>query len=414
MFSHYLLVAGLSLPLCAGASAMQDSTPTSTGDGEQFLLGPAENHLLGLRTVWQTSVPLTTGATATAVFLPSGDSAFVADSHCHMSRIMVRTGTRMWTNACGRATDRVLDIDRAQYTQGSSAGERATRSGGAEVDDVLVTLDAAIATFDANTGHFSRGQKLEKVPTTRSVVFDKYLIFGARGGQLAWQQYRVGFLWKCNELGGTIKAMPIRVGDQIAAASSSGEVALVNPATTRQYWRRKLPGGIDGTLAHGADAVFAASDDQSVYAFEQSTGKTRWRYITETPLKCNLFSDGERVYGQLPGQGLVALNARTESMGTTEVAWKCSVQGDVLCRMGAMLLVWDIPSRTMTAVEASSGIIDHRVTIPRAIALEATSEIDPDIFIVSADGLLQRLEPAAAPAAVNTAAAASTGSQGAP
>ena len=97
------------------------------------------------------------------------------------------------------------------------------------LDVVYITLDHALVGLDAATGALAHGNKLTRFPLTSGVVYGKHLIFGAKGGQVVWQQYVIGYFWMANELGGIIDQPPILIqsedGATIAAASSSGQVA---------------------------------------------------------------------------------------------------------------------------------------------------------------------------------------------
>ncbi len=357
-----------------------------------YLIPAADGRSLGLETRWLAHVAPSPGAATAQAFTCDGDSVFVTDSACHMSRVLVASGNTVWTNACGRATDHVLDIDRASRVARIPAGKNGDLTPPTQLDEVLVTLDAAIASFDTNTGQITQTQRLERIPSTRSILHGRYLIFGARGGQLVWQQYAIGHLWKCNEVGGSIVARPIRLGSAIAVAGTSGEILVVDPDTTRQVWRRRLAGSVVGSLAAGDDALFAASADQAIHAFEAATGRPRWRFLTETPLSCDLFCDGARVYAQIPQKGLIALATKSETLLEAKVAWTAQVPGNAIARAGHRILVWDAASHTLTAVAAESGHVEGKVTVPSIVDLVVADPVSARMFVLGAGGTLQLLE----------------------
>ncbi len=372
---------------CATSAAVGQSPATAEELTQLFLAPPAAVESISMRTVWQTKVALPTQTQATRVFVAEGDSVFVADSGAHIARVLTHNGLTVWQNACGRDNDRVRDVDRARL---------------GTTDEILVTLDTAIAVLDSGNGTFSRPEKLERIPTTESVRFGKYLIFGAKGGFVAWQQYLAGCFWKSNELGGVIHSAPILVGNMVAAASTSGQLALLDAETTRQVWRKKLGGPVEGRVAAGAGAIFAACGDHAVHAYEIATGALRWRYMTQAPLSGNVFCDGELVYTQVPGEGLVALTAvapNMDSQGQHELLgrdgrllWKSSAAGEVICRVAQSILIWDAPSRILTALHTSDGSTVATVALPRVIALGVSGPQDPDLYLLSADGTMQRCE----------------------
>ena len=376
----FLVAAGLT-----GSALAQQ--PTTEQLNARFLAGPSAVESIGMRTVWQTQVPSVDHSSMVRVFPAEGDSVFVTDSTSHLARVLTSTGLTVWQNACGRGHDRVHDVDRARI---------------GAVDEVLVTLDSAIAVLDSGNGTFSRGQKLERIPTTQSALYGRFLIFGAKGGFVAWQQYLVGCFWKSNEIGGLIKSAPILVGSSVAVGSTSGQLALLDAQTTRQIWRKKLGGPIEGQVAAGAGAIYAACGDHAVHAYEEATGALRWRYITESPLTSDVFCDGELVYTQVPRQGLVAISAAAATMnaeGTHEVLgrdgtlrWKSPAPGTVICKVADHVLVWDAPSHTLSALHTTDGSTSATLTLPRVISLAVTGPIDPDLYLLSSDGALQRCE----------------------
>ena len=375
---------------CMTSAALGQTSATPPTERELnalFLAGPAPVDSLGMRTVWQTKVALVGQASTARVFPADGDSVFVTDNGAHIARVLSHSGLTVWQNACGRANDRVHDVERARL---------------GTTDEVLVTLDTAIVVLDSGNGTLARGQKLDRIPTTQSVLHGKHLIYGAKGGFIAWQQYLAGCFWKSNELGGIIESAPILVGNLVAAGSTSGQLVLLDAETTRQVWRKKLGGPIAGHIAAGAGAIFAACGDHAVHAYEVATGALRWRYITESPLSGDVFCDGELVYTQVPGQGLVALSAaasNVDSRGKQEflgrdgtLIWKSAVTGNAVCRVAQQVLVWDASKRILTALHTSDGSTSATLALPRVVSLAVSGPIDPDLYLLSADGVLQRCE----------------------
>lgn len=396
-----LLVAALvatSLSSTAIAKSPQASTtsPTTEQLDKMFLVGPSALGSLGMRTVWQSKVNLQDDESAQNMFVTDGDSVFVEDSGCHISRVLSRDGRSLWKNACGRATDKVRGVNRVLN---------------GNLDEVLITLDNAIVGLDASTGVLSRGHKLTRLPRTSGVVYGKHLIFGAKGGQIVWQQYAIGYFWLANDLGGAIERPPILIGSNILAASTSGQVALLNADTTRQVWRKTLGGAIKGTMGIGADAIYAACEDHSISALELSNGNLRWRHQTNKPLTNNVFCDDDLVYLQVTGEGLVALVAKPLADDATfsrdgVVKWKCTATGTPLCRVGSRIMLWDSSARMLTTVETSNGIVVATVALPKVAHLVVTGPIDPDMYLLSTNGILQRCETTARDTATDAATAA--------
>ncbi len=378
-------------------SSAISTPPTPAELDEMFLAGPTAVSSFGMRTVWQSKVTLQSNESAKSLFVTGGDSFFVEDTGCHMSRVLISDGRSLWKNACGRATDTVRGVNRVMN---------------GKLDEVLITLDYAMIGLDVATGALAHGNKLTRFPVTSGVVHGKHLIFGSKGGQIVWQQYVIGYFWMANELGGIIDQPPILIesdnGASVAAASSSGQVALLDADTTRQIWRKTLGGAIKGKLGVGANAIYAACEDHSISALEASNGNLRWRYQTTQPFTSDVFCDGELVYVQVKGEGLLALQAKPLADDATfsrdgVMKWKCMAAGKPLCIVGSRILLWDLASHTLTTVETSNGIVVATISLPKVSQVAVTGQLDSDMFLMSTDGTLQRCETIAP--AKSTAAA---------
>ena len=381
-----LIAPALSLLTVATFSSANSTPPTAEELDQVFLAGPTAISSIGMRTVWQSKVTLQGNESAKSLYVTGGDSFFVEDTGCHMSRVLITDGRSLWKNACGRATDKVRGVNRVMN---------------GKLDEVLITLDHAVVGLDAATGALAHGNKLTRFPRTSGVIAGKHLIFGAKGGQVVWQQYVIGYFWMANELGGIIDHPPILIESDdratIVAASTSGQVALLDANTTRQVWRKTLGGAIKGTLGVGANAIYAACEDRSISALEVSNGNLRWRYQTTQPLSSDVFCDGEFVYLQVTGEGLLALQAKPLADDATfsrdgVMKWKCMFAGKPLCRVGSRILLWDLASHTLTTVETSNGIVVAAITLPKVAQVAVTGPLDPDMFLMNADGTVQRCE----------------------
>ena len=68
------------------------------------------------------------------------------------------------------------------------------------------------------------------------------------------------------------------------------------------------------------------------------------------------------------------------------------VAGKPLCKVGSRILLWDLASHTLTTVETSNGIVVAAITLPKVSQVAVTGPIDPDMFLMNADGTVQRCE----------------------
>ncbi len=381
--------------------------PTDDQLEEMFIAGPSALASLGLKTIWQANVAIPERTTAIALFATDGDSVFVMDSGFHFSRVLTRDGTTLWTTALGRSTDRCIGVNRVRYEldlrveqpKGEDQLVSEHRFVRELLDEVLVLTDTKIIGVDVATGTIAHGHTVRRVPRTSGVTLGKHLIFGAKGGQVVWHQFPLGFFSFAGELGGTIDQSPILVATEpmtIVAASSNGTVACLRAGTSRQVWRTQLGGGIDHRIAVGADGIYVACQDHSITALELTTGNLRWRHMTNKPLVSDVFCDGSSVYLQVSGDGLVSLVANPKADGSGfardgVVRWKCATaSGNPICRVGSRILLWDSPAKTLTAVESTNGVVVAKVAMPEVAQMVITGTVDPEVYFIRADGALQR------------------------
>ena len=439
------VICALAAPALTGSSpataSPQTPPPTESELEAMFIVGPAALKSIGVRTVWQTQVPLRTGERATDEFIATGDSVFVLDSGCHLWRILNSGARPLWSNACGKETDRVRSVNRVLVARsGFTAREIQIGNRPAVVkdqttvlqDEVLVTLDTEVVALDSATGVLTATHKLTRLPRTSGVVFDQHLIFGAKGGQVAWQQLETGSFWRANSLGGTVDHAPILLETNppaVLAASSSGELALLNATNTHQIWRRKLGGPILYKLGVGAEGVYAACGDNSITAVELGSGKPRWRYMANEEPTSDVLCDGEQVYAQIANVGLIAIEARpvtvpmsperkAEREGFTldgKLKWTCATaSGNPICRIGSQILLWDSVSCKLTTVDSTNGIVVEQVPLSKGVQVVLTGNRDPDIYFLSPNGTLQRCESTARAVAAAQATSVAPNAQAAP
>ena len=180
-----LLALALSLLVTPASTSAETTTPpTSEQLDEMFLVGPTAIGSIGMRTVWQSKVTLQGNESAKTLFVTGGDSVFVEDSGCHISRVLITDGRSLWKNACGRVTDKVRGINRVMI---------------GTLDVVYITLDHALVGLDAATGALAHGNKLTRFPLTSGVVYGKHLIFGAKAAKLFGSNMSLGISgWPTN------------------------------------------------------------------------------------------------------------------------------------------------------------------------------------------------------------------------
>ncbi len=344
----------------------------------QFIVGPTKLDALKLRSRWQTSVALPAGASLKRVFVPSGDSVFVQDSGNGITRLKQDSGARIWRDVVGAPKDTILGVERGEV--------RGT-------DVVLVTTDVDVITLECANGIRIGTQHLTRYPSTGSVRVGSYLIYGTRVGQVAWQQYAVGHAWKSNALGGSIKSQPILTPAGVAAGSTDGIVALLEPSTTSSLWRFKAGGAVDGTVATDGMRVFCTARDNYVYAIDINRGRAAWKFRCDGNLGADTECLGDTVYVHESDGSMLALAADGGGKLDGTVRWRAPIRGTPIALTGSGAVAWDSATSTYTLFDPSSGAVRASATLEGVVDVRASGTRDLTIHFVAADGRVQQAHP---------------------
>ena len=360
------------------------ASPTPSTDGV-FIADPGSVKNLGLTTVWQVGVESGRGTSAKVVYTtdPDGDSIFVLDSAPGLARVLVRDGRTVWRDRVGEASDRVLSVARSPQPKR---------------DEVVICLDSGILAADFATGRLAARHKITRLPTTPAVLDGDFAVFGAKAGQVVWQQLSIGAFMHVNGVRGTVVDEPLSLDEGVAVGSSEGDVAVFSTDRGKSLWRRDVGAGVVGNLASDPVSVYARCNDHSVHAMDIGTGKPRWRWKSTEALTGRLFAGGGLVLTRIEGGELVALESlRDTSTDMTlrdgRVAWRSSAVGDPLCTIDDEIMLWDARTRTATTVSSVSGKVSASARFPDAVDIAVTRVDDPDVYLLSSTGLLQRCAP---------------------
>jgi len=249
-------------------------------------------------------------------------------------------------------------------------------------DSLLFASDIGLYVLDARTGTIKDKQRLAVVVNTPPVVDGNMAIFGCTSGELLGHNLASGFKQWGYLLNGSITASPVVAGAGVGAVSQGGDVIIVDPRNGKSFGRALIFDGISNNPAAGANTLYVASRDQSVYAFNASNGKRIWRYRTQSPLSDQPTAYNGRLYIAIPDEGLVAFNG-----ATGEVIWKApGVRGEAIGIHKGLLLVWN--GAVATLIDDRRGDIVETVTIPGLKSLKMTTFVDGDLYTVRPNGVV--------------------------
>jgi outer membrane protein assembly factor BamB len=253
--------------------------------------------------------------------------------------------------------------------------------------DLLCCQQGEIQVLDAKTGVLKDRQRLEVIANTRPVVFDSMVIFGCPTGEVLAHNLNSGYKQWGHKLLGAIIADPVRIGDNVAAVSSGGEVVILDPRRGMRIGAAKVFGGTDANPAASERSVFIASLDQSLWSFDQFGGPARWRERTEFPLRQDpAYHDGS-VYVAIPGQGLVCFNSEDGSRTWTAAG----LSGEVVGVRGGQLIVWD--GKVASTVDMQRGDVVARVNLPGIKLVMTDAFVDGNLYTSTAKGEVSKFSP---------------------
>lgn len=345
-----------------------------------LVVGPSLLEHLAGRHAWQIKVS-NANPQALAVLRLIGNRLFLCDGLNRLHCILVDGARTLWVSD-------MLDTDNPMYSV-----HPARRNGR---DLLYVVHDEGLLLLDADTGVFADRARVDFFPGTAGVEYGDALIFGNTNGRIGWELMATGVPWWTSLLQGAIRTPPVLMGQVVAAASDKGQIGFWVAQSSQLIRLVNVGGGIHGALSSnfdfGGNLLFCASEDQSVYAFQQGSGERAWKYFTESPITASTVCIEDRVYVQIPGEGLVALAADGGGRPDGKVIWKSTAPGDVVGLFANRVIVFDHKSGILSAVEPLDGTVIVSAPTPIARAW-ASSPKDGDLYFVSLDGRVQRVAP---------------------
>lgn len=379
-----LLLAALSAALSAHAAfPMQGQVPTAQEMRARLdaslVLGPTATEQLGVRHLWQQRLILDSGVKATRGWI-RGDSAFVLDSSGGLSRLSLEDGSVIWRSEVIGPNDRVLGLHRAHIN-----GR----------DRVFAVIDSEFVQLDGTTGGLITRKDSHEYLSADCAVAWPYLIFASSTGRVVWFHALLGVIHHQGLVNGAIKATPQVVGNEIVAAGTSGEVAGFIKDDARMIWRENI-GPVYGRLAEDTSGVYAASTDQSVYCLDRQSGKTRWKYFTESPITADLSLFGDALLVQVPTEGLICLAADGGGRMDGQRRWATDAPGTIVGSIGPNVLVLDDASRTVRLLDLARGGVVALVPMGGLTSVTIGDAPTGAVLAIGSEGRVQLLEPLSA------------------
>lgn len=369
------------------SSSSGSTTPVSMSMSQQlaadldarFTVGPTAAERMSYRVDWNVNAVAADGHTVKMASI-GGDSLFAIDNRNNLTRIRRETGDRLWNTPVAEQFDAVHGITRVT-------------DGGRDV--VLITTDSDIWSYDVQNGTFVSRHRLRQVGSTAPVVIGSMLIYGSINGQLVWFQHEIGTGWRAYDLGGGIRLSPVRHRDVIVAVTSEGKTMALNANQATQYWSKTARAGVVARPAVNDLAVYVASLDQHLYAYDLNNGRVRWFRLTSAPLRTSPTVLNDQLYQYVPGEGLHAFDPMPpDTYYDGRVLWTApEVSGEVIGAHRGRVFAWDRDARVLSIVSERTGDLYERISLPRVRHLHTSSSASGDFYAVSDEGVVTRLVP---------------------
>lgn len=231
-------------------------------------------------------------------------------------------------------------------------------------------------------------EQLGKIGATEPLTIGNVLLLGTTSGHGFAHVLGQGVTGWRYLIGGAISAKPTMLNSgNVAFVTQGGKVVLLQPSSGMSTGRADVFGPVTVPAAAGPGSAFVASNDQSLYAFDDIGCVLRWRVRTESALTRPPVYHGGKVFVQVPGKGLLAVDANTGRQ-----AWmKGELAGDVLAVRKGRLLVWDGAHATL--VDPANGDVIEKVELPGLMGLKVSSFVDGDIYALYSSGQVAKFNP---------------------
>lgn len=364
------------LALCLGVTAgCVSNAPTPIAKRQSASpVDYADYAKLGYRLDWR-GFPSLTGRNSSVDFIkPLGEVVAALESGSRLTLIEDTNGANRSTPGLASSFTTFLGLDVVG-------------------DDVIAMSDTSLYFIDRNTGIVSDRQDFAKLGNSAPLVIGDVVVYGTGDGHVVGHLTGPGVpLWG-SSVNGPIDYQPIAArttgGTYALICSRAGELLILEPRRGGLVGRARMFAGPGNQPAAGDGMFFVPSLDQSLYAIDARNAQQRWRIRTENQVLGAPAYHSGRVYCELPGDGMTAIDAST---GSTR--WNnAEVTGDVIGVRAGRVLVWDEDTRTATTLDASTGGIRDRVELPSISTMFCEPFEDGSLYTVSEANVVAKFLP---------------------
>ena len=366
---------------CASSGSTNSPQPVATAQmgvatGVADLITVNDARAMGYRVDWRLTTTTSDGG-GFKLMTAQGDSLFLVDQRNILGRIRREDGARLWRVAISNPMSGIQGLTYLPY-----------------LERLFVTIGGDMLVLDTDTGSPIARQNLGQIAATAPQVYGGMFVYGSGNGQLVWHSFEVGQQWKAYQISRSLQLAPVLVNDTVVAIGDDGLVMALDAGGAVQIWSKLLGAPVVAPPAANDRAVFVAGKDQRLWAIDIADGRTRWSYLTESKLLEPPTLAGNRIYQQIPSEGLVCFDANARSAPEGVVIWRApAVRGNVLTEADDQLLVWDEKDRRMSILDSAHGSIVKTIDLPGVEQMLVTSRRSGEIYAAGGDGRVLRLVP---------------------
>lgn len=379
MFNRRSLMSGFAPLLCLILAAGGCSTAETFDPGKdrtpderraQFPIDHAQYGRVGYRLDW-IGYPALTGKLKVTHFEAYQDVAVVLEQGSFLTIMEATTGQQ-------RCADQL-----SNYLTKFSGFAR-------DGDRIYTVSEGEIFTVDAQTCTMTTRQRTARSVGTNPVLYNNLLICGSVVGEL-FAHIAGGSVGGVKTWGfqttGAFETRPVLIGSAVGAVSHTGKVVILDAQSGSLLGLNTLYGGSATDPVTDGKLMFVASLDQSIYALNPEGGTTVWRHRTGAPLRVQPTATADRLYCDVPGQGLTAF-----ASGTGQVLWTAKgFHGTVIGTNKGRLIGWD--GKEAALIDPARGDIIDRAPLANVQMLKTDAFNDGNLYVVSHSGVVAKFLP---------------------
>lgn len=255
----------------------------------------------------------------------------------------------------------------------------------ADSNRLMVASESEAFVLAVSTSNLLVRERFARVVNTAPIWIGRNAYFGTNTGEILAHVVGRGIKQWGFMASGSIDAQPVTIGDTLASVSAGGDVTFLSLDGTLRGRNRVLSAVVADPVTDG-NSFYIASLDQSVWAFEPN-GRQLWRHRTAGRLTTSPTVWNGTVFVDVPGAGLVALDAATGQAKWGEKGGdgseKSRAKGTVIATRAGRLLVHDASGNTLTLVDPETGDIVKEISIKGIDRIVTDTFNDGALYAVS-------------------------------